>query len=56
MSTVLFEYRGAVHNKMDPARQNINKEHYVSDMRRFHEAIRLKQPQVGEQLLASFSR
>ena len=55
MMTVLFDFRGVVHYEFLPPRQAANKEYYLSVMRRLHEAIRLKRPEL-QQLLVFASR
>ena len=43
--TVFFDFRDVVHYEFLPPRQTINKEYYLSVMRRF-EAIRLKRQEL----------
>ena len=45
MLTVFFDYRGVVHYEFLPPGQTVNKEYYLSVMRRLREAIRLKRPE-----------
>lgn len=42
MVTVFFDYRGVVHYEFLPTGQTVNKEYYLSVMRRLREAVRLK--------------
>lgn len=44
MLTVFFDYRGVVHSEFLPTGQTVNKEYYLSVMRRLREAIREKKP------------
>lgn len=44
MLTVFFDYRGVVHFEFLPTGQTVNKEYYLSVMRRLREAIRKKRP------------
>lgn len=46
MLTVFFDYRGVVHYEFLPPGQTVNKEYYLSVMRRLREAIRLKRPDL----------
>ena len=46
MLTVFFNYRGVVHYEFLPPGQTVNKEYYLSVMRRLCEAIRLKRPEL----------
>ena len=46
MLTVFFDYRGVVHYEFLPPGQTVNKEYYLSIMRRLREAIRLKRPDL----------
>lgn len=46
MMTVFFDFRGVVHYEFLPPRQTVNKEYYLSVMRRLREAIRLKRPEL----------
>lgn len=46
MSTVFFDYRGVVHQEFLPMGQTVNKEYYLSVMRRLREAIRKKRPEL----------
>ena len=46
MLTVFFDYRGVVHYEFLPTGQTVNKEYYLSVMRRLREAIRLKRPDL----------
>ena len=45
MITVFFDFRG-VHYELLPLRQTVNKEYYLSVMRRLREAIRLKRSEL----------
>lgn len=40
MLTVFFDYRGVVHSEFLPPSQTVNKEYYLSVMRRLREAFR----------------
>ena len=44
--TVFFDYRGVVHHEFLPTGQTVNKEYYLSVMRRLREAIRRKRPEL----------
>lgn len=44
MLTVFFDYRGVVHSEFLPTGQSVNKQYYLSVMRRLREAIRKKRP------------
>lgn len=46
MLTVFFDYRGVVHYEFLPPGQTVNKQYYLSVMRRLREAIRLKRPEL----------
>ena len=46
MLTVFFDYRGVVHYEFLPPGQTVNKEYYLSVMRRLREAIRKKRPDL----------
>ena len=46
MLTVFFDYCGVVHYEYLPPGQTVNKEYYLSVMRRLREAIRLKRPDL----------
>lgn len=46
MLTIFFDYRGVVYYEFLPANQTVNKEYYLSVMRRLREAIRLKRPDL----------
>ncbi|CAK9827582.1 Mariner Mos1 transposase [Anthophora retusa] len=46
MLTVFFDYRGVVHSEFLPDGQTVNKEYYLSVMRRLRENIRRKRPDV----------
>lgn len=46
MLTIFFDYRGVVHYEFLPPGQTVNKEYYLSVMRRLREAIRLKRPNL----------
>ena len=43
--TAFFDFRGVVHYEFLPPLQTVNKEYYLSGMRRLREAIRLKRPE-----------
>jgi len=47
MLTVFFDYRGVVHYEFLPTGQTVNKEYYLSVMRRLRDAIRHKRPDYG---------
>lgn len=44
--TVFFDYHGVVHSEFLPAGQTVNKEYYLSVMKRLREAIRRKRPEL----------
>ena len=44
--TVFVDYRGVVHHEFLPTGQTVNKEYYLSVMRRLREAIRRKRPEL----------
>jgi hypothetical protein len=44
MLTVFFEYRGVVHSEFLPQGQKINKEYYLSVIRRLRENVRRRRP------------
>ncbi|CAH2096444.1 unnamed protein product [Euphydryas editha] len=46
MLTVFFDHRGVVHSEFLPTGQTVNKEYYLSVMRRLREAIRKKRPKL----------
>lgn len=46
MLTVFFDHRGVVHSEFLPTGQTVNKEYYLSVMRRLREAIRKKRPEL----------
>ena len=46
MLTVFFDYRGVVHYEFLPPGQTVNKEYYLSVMRRLREAIRKKRSEL----------
>ncbi|XP_043260410.1 uncharacterized protein LOC122401986 [Colletes gigas] len=46
MLTVFFDYRGVVHLEFLPDGQTVNKEYYLSVMRRLRENIRWKRPDL----------
>ena len=46
MMTVFFDFRGVVHYEFLPPLQTVNKEYYLSLMRRLREAIHLKRPEL----------
>lgn len=46
MLTVFIDFQGVVHHEFLPDGQTVNKEYYLSVMRRLREAIRLKRPQL----------
>ena len=46
MLTVFMDYRGVVHYEFLPEGQTVNKEYYLGVMRRLHEAIRQKRPDL----------
>ena len=46
MLTVFFDYCGVVHYEFLPTGQTVNKEYYLSVMRRLREAIRKKRPEL----------
>jgi transposase len=46
MLTIFFDYRGVVHYEFLPPGQTVNKEYYLSVMRRLREAIRKKRPEL----------
>ena len=46
MLTVFFDFRGVVHYEFLPPGQTVNKEYYLSVMRRLREAIRKKRPDL----------
>ena len=46
MLTVFFDFRGVVHYEFLPPSQTVNKEYYLSVMRRLREAIRKKRPDL----------
>ena len=46
MMKVFFDFRGVVHYEFLPPRQTVNKEYYLSVMRRLREAISLKTPEL----------
>jgi [histone H3]-lysine36 N-dimethyltransferase SETMAR len=46
MLTVFFDYQGVVHHEFLPSGQTVNKEYYLSVMRRLREAIRKKRPDL----------
>ena len=48
MLTVFFDYRGVVHYEFLPTGQTVNKEYYLSVMRRLREAIRKKRKNLWE--------
>lgn len=46
MLTVFFDSRGVIHHEYLPKGQTVNKEYYLSLMRRLRESIRLKRPEL----------
>uniref|UniRef100_A0A182HWZ5 Mariner transposase n=1 Tax=Anopheles arabiensis TaxID=7173 RepID=A0A182HWZ5_ANOAR len=46
MLTVFFDYRGVVHQEFLPKGQTVNKEYYLSVMRRLRNSIRRKRPDL----------
>lgn len=48
MLTVFFDYRGVVHQEFLPTGQTVNKEYYLSVMRRLRESIRRKRPELWQ--------
>lgn len=48
MLTVFFDYRGVVHYEFLPPGQTVNKEYYLSVMRRLREAIRKKRSDLWQ--------
>lgn len=46
MLTVFFDYQGVVHSEFLPEGQTVNKEYYLSVLRRLREAIRRKRPEL----------
>ncbi|XP_011263146.2 uncharacterized protein LOC105255530 [Camponotus floridanus] len=46
MLTAFIDYRGVVHSEFLPPGQTVNKEYYLSVMRRLREAIRKKRPEL----------
>ena len=46
MLTVFFDYRGVVHSEFLPEGQMVNKDYYLSVMRRLREQIRRKRPDL----------
>jgi len=44
--TVFFDYNGAVHREFLPQGRTINKEYNLEVMRRLHETIRKKRPEL----------
>lgn len=49
MLTVFFDYRGVVHSEFLPEDQTVNKEYYLSVMRRLREQIRRKRPDLWKE-------
>ena len=48
MLTVFFDYRGVVHSEFLPEGQTVNKEYYLSVMKRLREQIRRKRADLWE--------
>ena len=48
MLTVFFYYRGVVHSEFLPTGQTVNKEYYLSVIRRLREAVRRKRPDLWD--------
>ncbi|XP_020299181.1 putative uncharacterized protein FLJ37770, partial [Pseudomyrmex gracilis] len=46
MLTVFFDYEGVVHHEYAPRGQTITKEYYVEVLKRLHDAVRRKRPQL----------
>jgi hypothetical protein len=46
MLTVLFDYRGGIHLEFLPEDQTVNKEYYLSVMRRLTKQIQRKRPDL----------
>ena len=46
---VFFDYRGVVHYEFLPPGQTVNKEYYLSVMRRLREAVRLNRPDLWKE-------
>ena len=49
MLTVFFDYRGVVHSEFLPQGETVNKEYYLSVMRRLREQIRRKRPDLWKE-------
>lgn len=49
MLTVFFDYRGVVHSEFLPDGQTVNKEYYLSVMKRLREKIRRKRPDLWKE-------
>ncbi|KAJ8704018.1 hypothetical protein PYW07_013312 [Mythimna separata] len=49
MLTVFFDYRGVVHSEFLPEGLTVNKEYYLSVMRRLREQIRRKRPDLWKE-------
>lgn len=49
MLTVFFDYRGVVHSEFLPEGETVNKEYYLSVMRRLREQIRRKRPDLWKE-------
>jgi len=44
--TVFFDIRGVVHSEFLPVGQTVNKQYYLSVMKRLRESIRRKRPEL----------
>ena len=49
MLTVFFDYRGVVHSEFFPEGQTVNKEYYLTVMKRLEEQIRWKRADLWKE-------